>query len=305
MTTRPGLSHWHILGAGAIGGLWAMRLHALGCNVTLLERTRGATTRRLCLTESGQTSCHEFPVASAGNTTESPSPLLVTTKAGDTRAGLAPLLPELRPGDIVLLLQNGMGVDDWLRQQRPDLLVLVAITTDGVFREARDTLVLAGRGETLIGGDTGPEQEMASHIASQWQQSGEQVQAAHDIRWRRWQKLAINCAINPLTVRYRCRNGALLDIPEALASMQVICEEVALVMRQEGYPVPADSLFHAACTVARQTSANTSSMLADVQAGRPTEIDYMNGHVTRMAGKHGLRVPANTAITAEIQALHP
>lgn len=305
MTARPDLSHWHILGAGAIGGLWAMRLHAIGCNVTLIERTSDAATRRLCLTESGQTACHDFPVTRIDNIAESPSPLLVTTKAGDTRAGLAPLLPELRPGDVVLLLQNGMGMDDWLRQQRPDLLVLAAITTDGVFREARDMLVLAGRGETVIGGDTAPEQEMASHITSQWQQAGEQVQAVTDIRWRRWQKLAINCAINPLTARYRCRNGALLDIPEALASMKAICEEVALVMHQEGYPVPADSLFQAACTIARQTSANTSSMLADVLAGRSTEIDYMNGHVTRVARKHGLGVPVNTAITAEIQALHP
>lgn len=305
MIADPTLSHWHILGAGAIGGLWALRLHSIGCRVTLIERAPLSPERRLQLTDNSHSSCHDFPVVAANAATLPLSPLLVTTKAGDTIDVLAALLPRLHAGDTVLLLQNGMGIDDWLRQQRPDLQILTAITTDGVFRPTRDHLVMAGHGETLIGGNTAAEQETAMQIALQWQKTGEAVQAVTDIQRRRWQKLAINCAINPLTARYRCCNGELLDMPEALSAMQSICAEVAEVMSLEGYPASTASLYGAACAVARQTATNTSSMLADIQAHRPTEIDFMNGHIVTMARKHGIATPSNARITAEIHALHP
>lgn len=305
MITDPALSHWHILGAGAIGGLWALRLHSIGCRVTLIERAPLSPERRLQLTENGHASCHDFPVVAANAATLPLSPLLITTKAVDTLAALTPLLPRLNAGDTVLLLQNGMGIDDWLRQQRPDLQIVTAITTDGVFRPTRDHLVMAGHGETLIGGNTTVEQETAMQIALQWQKTGEAVQAVTDIQRRRWQKLAINCAINPLTARYRCCNGVLLDRPEALSTMRSICAEVAEVMSLEGYPASTASLYDAACAVARQTAANTSSMLADVLAQRPTEIDFMNGHIVTMARKHGIATPANARITTEVRTLHP
>ena len=305
MIADPTLSHWHILGAGAIGGLWALRLHSIGCRVTLIERAPLSPERRLQLTDNSHSSCHDFPVVAANAATLLLSPLLVTTKAGDTINVLAALLSRLSVGDTVLLLQNGMGIDDWLRQQRPDLQILTAITTDGVFRPTRDHLVMAGHGETLIGGNTAAEQETAMQIAPQWQKTGEVVQAVTDIQRRRWQKLAINCAINPLTARYRCRNGALLDMPEALSAMRSICAEVAEVMSLEGYPASTASLYDAACAVARQTATNTSSMLADIQAQRPTEVDFMNGHIVTMARKHGIATPSNARITAEIRALHP
>ncbi|HEX4937646.1 MAG TPA: 2-dehydropantoate 2-reductase [Candidatus Kapabacteria bacterium] len=294
----PSLSHWHILGAGAIGGLWALRLQAIGCNVTLLEAVLSSPLRQLCLKADGANHCHAFPVSMVAQ-----SPLLVTTKAGDTIDALRPVLDSLPSGSSLVLLQNGMGVDDLIRQQRPDLRIITGITTDGVFRENRNQLVLAGQGITLLGGETPAEQDIANDIAQQWSRTGATVSAATDIRIRRWQKLAINCAINPLTARYRCRNGELLDKPEALATMQAICHEVAAVMHAEGMAADGDDLFGKAKEVAFQTGANTSSMLADVQAGRRTEIDFMNGYIVHLASRHGLTVPANKAITAAIRLL--
>jgi 2-dehydropantoate 2-reductase len=214
------LSHWHILGAGAIGGLWAIRLHELGCRVSLIEHASPLTTHRtLYLLRRDREVCHDFPVR-ALNDHHSPSPLLVTTKARDTATALAPLLKHLRSGDIVLLLQNGMGVDDRLRQQRSDLTILTGITTDGVFRTHRSHLTLAGMGKTLLGGETTVEQAIATQIAQQWQRSDAEVIAVPDIRQHRWQKLAINCVINPLTALYRCRNGELENHAKAITTMR-------------------------------------------------------------------------------------
>ena len=305
MTLPATPSHWHILGAGAIGGLWAVRLLSCGYPVHLIERLSSSTTHRsLCLIDDGHEARCDVPVR-ASNSHSTLSPLLITTKAGDTATALTPLLDDLQPGDIVLLLQNGMGVDEWLRQRRPDLHILTGITTDGVYRRGRNTLVLAGRGKTLIGGETPDEQLAAIEIAQQWNKCGANVEVVTDIRSQRWQKLAINCAINPLTALYRCKNGELEQHAEALVTMRDICTEVAIIMQAEGLSADGETLFKVACQVARQTSANTSSMLADVIAERPTEIDFMNGYVVNMALRHSIATPINTAITHAVRALHP
>lgn len=295
---RPPPPCWHVLGAGAIGGLWALRLAARGLPVCLLvQGDEAPPTRTLTLLDGDRTLRHVFPQRPAS----APGPLaalLVCTKAGVTAAALAPLLPQLAPGTPVVLLQNGLGVDAALCAAHPALAVLAAITTDGVHRPARDTLVLAGHGDTWLGALDARDLPLARALAAQ---TG--MRFAPDIHRRRWIKLAVNCAINPLTARYRCRNGDLLQNPAACAEMQRICAEVAAVMQAEGHAATAEELFALACSAARQTAANFSSMHADVSAGRETEIRFLNGHVVARAAAHGLAAPANAALLQEILAL--
>ena len=297
---------WHVLGAGAIGGLWALRLAATGIPVTLIAhdnaRRNANPTRTLSLQDGSHTVKHTFPQVSATSSREI-SRLLVATKAGVTAAALAPLLPRLPAGAIVLFLQNGMGVEDDLQATRTDLGVLNAITTDGVFRQDKDELVQAGHGETWLGCNDIGDAENALAIAAALSSTGWPVHFAADIRLRRWQKLAMNCAINPLTARYHCRNGELLEKPEALAVMRGVCTEVASVMRAEGLSTDSEQLFWLACQTAEKTAANISSMRADVEAGRATEIDFLNGYLLRRAAAHGIAAPLNSALCTEVMAM--
>lgn len=294
-----------MLGAGAIGGLWALRLAAAGHEVTLLSR-HDEPARTLTLHDGAHVFTHRFPCC---HPRHAPLPaterLLVATKAGATADALAPLLPTLPATLPLVLLQNGMGQEAALLAARPDLVLLPAITTAGVFCRDADTRVLAGAGQTRIGALDAAQQPLADTIAREWQAAGLATLAVTDIMMRRWQKLAVNCAINPLTVRFRCRNGELLHRPEALTLMRTVCREVASVMHAEGLAADADALFANAQDVAAATAGNTSSMLADVMAGRSTEIDFLNGHVLRCADRHGVACPVNAALLAEIAALTP
>lgn len=290
-------SPWHVLGAGAIGGLWALRMAARGLPAHLLAHGDAAPQRRLTLQDGKRQQTEIFTQCDASNCGPI-TRLLVTTKAHATAPALEPLLSRLNRGTPVLLLQNGMGVDDWLCRARSDLCVLTAITTDGVFRRDRDTLVLAGRGETLLGAARASDEAQAGQIAALLGMT-----FASDIRRRRWLKLAMNCAINPLTVRYRCRNGELLHNAEALACMREVCAEVAQVMTAEGLPAEAETLYCLACDTAAKTAGNISSMRADVDAGRETEIRFLNGYVLERAQAQGIPAPANAALVQEILSL--
>lgn len=295
--TPPSLpAPWHILGAGAIGGLQALRLAARHRPVVLIGR-QTRIGRRLALQDGDTRQEHAFAQVGAGATGPLRQ-LLVTTKGQDTRTALEPLLPDLATEATVVLLQNGMGTEDWLIAARRDLHVLVAITTDGVFRSDPDTLVLAGHGDTWIGALRPSDVALAQAVATDLG-----MHYAPDIRERRWLKLAMNCAINPLTAVYRCRNGQLLGNIVALDTMREVCDEVALVMRAEGLAADGDVLFDLACDTARNTGGNLSSMRVDVDAGRPTEIDFLNGFVVDRGLAHGLPTPANSRLLAAIHAL--
>lgn len=288
---------WHVLGAGSIGGLQALRLAGRGISVTLLGHEGDAPLRRLSLSAGPTLIESSFSQVSPS----APGPiaqLLVATKAPATRAALAPLLPFLAAGTPVVLLQNGMGVEDWLAAARPDLCVLCAITTDGVFRRDRDHLVLAGQGETVIGAARPGNAAQVAAIATELGMT-----AVADIRARRWRKLAINCAINPLTALGRCRNGELLERPAMLERMRTVCAEVAAVMTAEGLPAAGDELFRQACATAALTAANLSSMRSDADAGHETEILFLNGHVAAHGRAHGIATPENDRLVAEILAL--
>lgn len=295
------MNTWNILGAGAIGGLWAICLQTARVPVTLLGRRREGRT----LTLQDGSRCLSARLEQYATPPQPITRLLVTTKAQHTVTALRPLLPHLHPEADIVLLQNGMGVREELLALAPGLRIFSAITTDGVFRPGRNELVFAGHGETLLGTLDPALTATVPTLQKELAASGLAIGAAADIRDRLWQKLAINCAINPLTVRFDCRNGELLNKPEALVLMEAVCTEVATVMQAEGLPSTAEALFATARAVAAKTAANTSSMRADVLAGRSTEIDFINGFIGRQGRQHGIATPANDELASSIQALHP
>lgn len=297
--------HWHVLGAGAIGGLWALRLIRRGLAVTLLSPQPGDGTRRLSIREQDQDFHHRFPEHHAGQTGSPITHLLVCTKAQHSARALTPVLPQLSEQAVVLLLQNGMGQEDSLRQQYPQGRWLAGTSTDGVWRQSRDQLVLAGCGETFIGALQPRDAACAQTIAQQFHDPRWPVHFAADIARRRWLKLAINCAINPLTALYRCKNGDLLQDAEARACMQAVCAEVAMVMTAQGLAATAEQLFATACATAEKTANNYSSMYSDIVAGRDTEIDFISGHILSCARQHGIAAPTHEMLIARIHALKP
>lgn len=96
-----------------------------------------------------------------------------------------------------------------------------------------------------------------------------------DILTRLWRKLALNCAINPLTVLYQCRNG---ELQAHQCEVATLCAELGELLECCGQPDAALDLQHEVERVIQATAANYSSMYQDVAAGRRTEISYLLGY---------------------------
>ncbi|KAI9849190.1 MAG: hypothetical protein M1838_000267 [Thelocarpon superellum] len=125
------------------------------------------------------------------------------------------------------------------------------------------------------------------------------------------EKLAVNAVINPLTTIYNCRNGALLYNRGVTQTMHGLLDETAAVCRALPELQGEEDLSARFTTrrlvprvvdVAMRTKTNVSSMRQDVQRGRHTEIDYINGYIVRRAEALGLSCPLNRLLVDMVKA---
>ncbi len=294
---------WHVLGAGAIGGLFALRLAQAGEDVVLLLRETPQGRRRT-LTRSGVdgTARHRFPVESA--TDESPiQRLLVATKAHAVSDAVMSVSHRLTADAEVLLLANGMGFVEELATRLPGLDPVLATTTEGAFRDdprnQPGRIHHAGSGDTLLGrpGQAQPPPALQTFCAlprCAWET---------DIAGALWRKLAINAAINALTAIHRCANGELAAKPERASEVQALCTEISTICLALGQGDAARDLLARVSTVIHNTAANRSSMLQDIEAGRQTEVAYINGYLVQAARQAGLAAPLNSRLLQAVQAI--
>ncbi len=297
--------HWHILGAGAIGCLWAYFLTRAGQDVSLILRNPASLEQwpasgQLEITEAGQR--HQIHCQLETPDTAVPiRHLLVATKAYDTLSAVEAIQPRLHDDTEVVLLQNGMGQQQQLLEQLGRLRLWAATTTAGAWLETRHQLHCVSRGDTHIG----PMSESTAPLPSGWETLDIPLHTCADIRPHLWRKLAINCAINPLTALFDCRNGALLEDPARLETMRKVCREVEQVAAAAGMELFPEPLEARAAAVARATGDNFSSMLQDIRHGRRSEIEQITGYLCQQADRLNMEVPVNHSLLQGIRALSP
>ena len=280
---------WHVLGAGSLGTLWATRLARADVLVKLILRDAARLAAYqaaggLTLVEHGEAKCYPVPA----ETPDHPEPihrLLVACKAYDAEKAVAQLAPRLAPDAELILLQNGLGSQDAVATQVPQARCIYASSTEGAFRDGDWRVVFAGHGYTWLGDAGHP-------VAPIWLDdlsiAGIPHEWSTEILTRLWRKLALNCAINPLTVLHHCRNGGLQDHHCEVATL---CAELAELLQHCGQPAAAENLQQEVERVIQATAANYSSMYQDVANQRRTEISYLLGHACKVATRHQLNLP--------------
>jgi 2-dehydropantoate 2-reductase len=294
---------WHILGAGSIGGLWAARLQQAGRTPTLiLQEDAYADYQQqggLIIDDEGLAA---VTATTAKRLNSAIKYLVVCCKAHQTIDALSTLVTRLHKECVIVLVQNGMGTDEKVRRLFPHNRILCGTTTNGAYRTQRFHIVPAGVGETHIGSLDHIDASTQALITSLSCPDFE-VQHTQAILPLLWRKLAISCVVNPLTVRYQCLNGGLLEIPRARADVAAMCEEMLSVSRALGRESGIEDLEKIVLCVVQQTANNRSSMLQDNQAGRTTEIESINGYLCQLAAANNIAAPLNKALYQEISSL--
>ncbi len=232
---------------------------------------------------------------------------VVAVKSYQT-ANVAPQIAScLAPEGLVLTLQNGLGNLELLQNALGPGRATQAVTSLGASLLGPGRIRFAGPGTTTFARPVDPISENPSleYLIAPLEKIGLPVAFSEDLTGLVWGKLVVNSAINPLTALLNCSNGALLENPASLELLENVAIETAAIARkaQIKLPYPYEEAATQVRHVAEITAANTSSMLADVRRGSPTEIEAINGAVVRTGESLGTTAPLNRTLYLLVKAL--
>jgi 2-dehydropantoate 2-reductase len=228
---------------------------------------------------------------------------IVATKAMHTSTAIAATANAFRDG-CVATVQNGLGNEE-----------AIAEHVDRVIRGTTfpaGKIVAPGHVQWDVKGDTtfGPFEPKPSpsgeieRLADACTRAGMPAKAVPDARGPQWRKVIFNASTNPIGALTGLTHGRVCEDPALRALVSGLVDEGKAVAGAQGIELDADPeelIDHAA----RPDVAydHKASMLQDVEARRPTEIDFLNGGIVRFGDEHGVPTPLNRAIWALVKGL--
>ena len=299
-----------VAGAGALGSVFGGLLARAGHDVILVGRgPHMAAVARDGLRIDGLFGDHVVrglaTVADVGGLEGTFDTVLLTVKSYDTAAMVRAMAPHLAPNGLLISLQNGLGnveqAEDVLGRAR----VLGARVIFGAELLAPGHVRVTVIAAPVLVGSPDPHDAARAALARVWARrfadAGIPSEPTDNLFGELWAKVFYNAALNPLGALLRVPYGHLPDDPDTRALMDRLIDEAFAVARASGvtlrWPDAAayrDDFYGA---LVPSTAAHRSSMLQDLERGRPTEIDAINGWVVRRGETLGVPVPANSTLT--------
>ena len=298
-----------IIGAGAMGGLFAARLAAAGEDVSVVdvwaEHVETIRTQGLILeTGEGEVRTKPAAVTRVEDLAACAADLVIVfVKSGMTAAAARSAQTILGPVGRVLTLQNGLGNAEIIAEVFGADRVLAGTTAQGATLIGPGRIRHGGRGDTHIGRLTGPVDDFCREAAMILSRAGIPAIAEDAVQSLIWGKLVINVGINALTALLRFTNGQLNDHAETRELVKLAVAEAVQVAAASDVRLPYDNAVEKVLAVAAATATNRSSMLQDILRGRATEIDAINGALVREGVRLGVPTPVNATLTLRIKAL--
>jgi len=212
----------------------------------------------------------------------------------------------LAPDGMAITIQNGLGNYEALVSAVGPERAAVGVIYVGARLDEQGQLHATGPGRVELGrprGD-GPRRAFEKLVAAL--AAGGMTVTAKDDAWPSvWRKLVTNAAVNPTSALFGYTNAELLADVAASRVADGLAAEVARVATATGVAMTEDEARGWWREMAALTGANRSSMLQDVQASRPTEVDAICGAVQREGERRGVSAPLNQAMTVLVRALEP
>jgi 2-dehydropantoate 2-reductase len=284
-----------VVGAGALGLLFAARLseHADVCIKTDWREQADAVKRAGIIVETpdGVVSKAYVPVAlAADDIPDRPDVVVVSVKVYDTERKLRALEDVLR-GATVVTIQNGLAQLDVIKAT-VDATVCAAPTYQAATKLGPARIRHAANGETVIWSrETLP--AAAYELCTLMLEAGMPTRIDADGERASWEKLIVTAGLNALAAVLLVPVGGLQRSPAAARVAHEAAEEARLLAVREGMLFEAAEIAAAVDGAIERTARNYSSMTQDVLAGRPTEVDFVNGFVVERSDAYGISAPVN------------
>jgi 2-dehydropantoate 2-reductase len=208
------------------------------------------------------------------------------------------------PRTVIVLIQNGIGIEDAIAEAFPHNEILSTIAYIGATRIQPGIVRQKGAADLKFGRFGGGPSEAGRRLETLFAEtSGVKAQFVENIAFYRWSKLLWNLPYNPVSVL-----GDGLDTKQMTDGGRIealtrdLMEEVRLVAASEGIDLP-EELVEQNLEFTRNFPPYKTSMLVDFEAGRPIEVEAILGNVCRIAEKNHVSVPRIQTCYALLEAI--
>jgi len=284
-----------VVGSGAVGGYFGGMLARAGAPVVMIGRQpfveavkkSGLLLDTLHFKETVQTEASAELAAAAGAEV-----VLFCVKTTGTASTAKELARHLSAGAIVVSLQNGVNNAEEIRQAA-GIEALAAVVYVAAVQPAPGQVKHLGRGDLVVG----PRNEKTERIADLFVRAGMPCRISDNLEGELWTKLIWNCALNALSGLGRVTYGEIVASADARRVVETVVYEVLAVAKAKGIRPPSledpQAALAGAFKIAEQMSGTRSSTAQDMARGKRTEIESLNGYVTRVGSQLGVATPVN------------
>jgi len=294
-----------VAGAGSIGSLLAAHL-AQVADVTVLTRREehAAALREQGLRVSGRSDFTARVEATAEPATLPDAALAILACKSTDLEPLATRLEGTLAGATVMTIQNGLGAED-IVAAHGEWPLLSAVTFMSGTRHGDAHVEYVLDTATWIGPYRGTTEADARRVAELIEAGGLKAEAFPDLRPAQWSKLIFNATVNGVAALTGLPHDFHFAQTEQLSDLGHLVSDLV----DEGKAVAAaagvelhDDPWEMNVLATQRGHRHFPSMLEDVEARRPTEVELINGALVREAQRHDVPVPLQTAVYRLVRA---
>jgi 2-dehydropantoate 2-reductase len=287
-----------VVGAGAVGGYFGGMLARAGAPVVMVGRpafVEAVKQNGLFLDTVQFQEAVQVEAATSINAIRDAQIVLFCVKTTDNAATARAIAPLLAPGALVVSLQNGVDNVEQIRAAAGiEALPAVVYVAASVPEPGRVKHV--GRGDLVVG----PRNAQTERFAGLFERAHVPCRISENIVGELWTKLTWNCALNAVSALGKAKYGQIAASEDARKVVENIVKELLAVARAANIQLPGLEEFSAALAgalkIATQMAGALSSTAQDLNRGKLTEIDSLNGYIARRAAELGVPAPLNHAL---------
>ncbi|NGZ06120.1 MAG: 2-dehydropantoate 2-reductase [Magnetococcales bacterium] len=288
-----------VVGAGAVGGYYGAALAKAGARVTTVHRSDYEHVRQHGIQIDALDHSEHFrphQVINRITADHVPDYLVVALKALPDSHTSDLIRPAVGPNTVIVMLQNGLHVEETVQQAFPANEVITAMAFVCLQRSSPGHIRHSCHGRITLGRYPTGISPAVQQLGQLFEAGGVPCQLTDTPMTARWIKLVWNAAFNPVSVLAgHATTAAILAQPEGEALVKAIMEEVIAVARAHGHPLP-DSLIDTHLTSTRSIPPYHTSMALDHMLGRPLETEVILGAAVRAAQQVGIATPLLTGL---------
>lgn len=290
-----------VIGTGAMGGLFGARLAMSGQDVTLIDESQATIDairqQGLVLHYGHESNALRLPVGRAQDFDGLYDLLIVFTKGFHTAAAIQSAAHLIGPESWVLSAQNGLGNDERIAAVVKREQIMVGMTNFPADLVKPGVVRTQGSGHISIWSASGKDEPGVHRIAAALSDAGLPCRADSDVKVAIWEKLAFNGALNALCAVSGLTVGEVGGSEHGRALASEIIEETVAVAKASGVDAQRDRVAASVEYAFKNHASHKPSMLQDIEARRPTEIDFINGAAADRGRQFGVDTPVLRTVT--------